>query len=107
MSVFSFGFPEQCWATVEIHGQATIEEVVVRHAGADVGQGAHTVFMQMAADAVGVPFEKVRLIASDTAETHTSGSASASRLTFMAGNSIRGAAEQALVFMAGGRASGD
>jgi len=93
---FSFGFPEQSWATVEIHGAAEIEEVIVRQAGADVGQGAHTVFMQMAADGVGVPLEKVRLIASDTAETDTSGSASASRLTFMAGNAIKGAAEKAL-----------
>ena len=52
--------------------------------------------MQMTAEAVGVPLAKVRLIAQDTAETHTSGSASASRLTFMAGNAIRGAAAQAL-----------
>lgn len=93
---FSFGFPEQSWATVEIYGSSKIEEVVVRHSGADVGQGAHTVFMQMAAEGVGVPFEKVRLISADTAETDTSGSASASRLTFMAGNAIKGAAEQAL-----------
>ena len=50
----------------------------------------------MTAEAIGVPVEKVRLIASDTAETDTSGSASASRLTFMAGNAIRGAAAQAL-----------
>jgi CO/xanthine dehydrogenase Mo-binding subunit len=50
----------------------------------------------MAADAAGVPFHKVRLIGSDTAETQSSGSASASRLTFMAGNAIRGAAEIAL-----------
>jgi CO/xanthine dehydrogenase Mo-binding subunit len=52
--------------------------------------------MQMAAEAVGVPFEKVKLIASDTAHTGSSGSASASRLTFMSGNAIRGAAEAAL-----------
>jgi CO/xanthine dehydrogenase Mo-binding subunit len=38
----------------------------------------------------------VRLIASDTAESESSGSASASRLTFMTGNAIRGAAEVAL-----------
>lgn len=94
---FSFGFPEQSWATIEIHGDAEIERVVVRHAGADVGQGAHTVFMQMAAAAVDVPFEKVELITSDTAYTDTSGSASASRLTFMAGNAIRGAAKEALL----------
>lgn len=93
---FSFGFPEQSWATVELRGGAEIEEVIVRQAGADVGQGAHTAFVQMAAEAVGVPVETVRLIASDTAETDTSGSASASRLTFMAGNAIRGAATQAL-----------
>lgn len=93
---FSFGFPEQCWATVELRGGVEIEEVLVRHAGADVGQGAHTVICQMAAEAVGVRLEKVRLIASDTASTDNSGSASASRMTFMAGNAIRGAAEAAL-----------
>jgi CO/xanthine dehydrogenase Mo-binding subunit len=93
---FSFGFPEQNWATIELHGKTEIEQVVLRQAGAEVGQGAHTAFMQMAAEAVGVPFEKVRLVSHDTAETNTSGSASASRLTFMAGNAIRGAAEKAL-----------
>lgn len=93
---FSFGFPERCWATVELHGGAEIERVVVRHAGADVGQGAHTVIVQMAAEAAGVPVERVKLIASDTAETGDSGSASASRMTFMAGNALRGAMEEAL-----------
>jgi CO/xanthine dehydrogenase Mo-binding subunit len=93
---YSFGFPEQSWATIELHGKAEIEQVIVRQAGAEVGQGAHTAFVQMAAEAVGVPLEKVRLIGHDTAETLTSGSASASRLTFMAGNAIRGAAAQAL-----------
>jgi CO/xanthine dehydrogenase Mo-binding subunit len=93
---FSFGFPEQCWATVEIHGNGEIEKVIVKHAGADVGQGAHTVIMQMTAEAVGVPMEKVELIASDTAFTNNAGSASASRLTFMAGNSILGAAREAV-----------
>jgi CO/xanthine dehydrogenase Mo-binding subunit len=93
---FSFGAPEQSWATIEIHGDSEIDEVILHHAGADVGQGAHTVFAQMAAEATGVPIEKVKLIVSDTAFTKTSGSASASRMTFMAGNSIRGAAAQAL-----------
>lgn len=93
---FSFGFPEQSWATIELHGKAEIDRVVVRHAGAEVGQGVHTVLIQMTAEAVGVPIERVQLITHDTAETRTSGSASASRLTFMAGNAIRGAAELAL-----------
>ncbi len=93
---FSFGFPEQSWATVELHGKAEIEKVIVRQAGADVGQGAHTAFLQMTAEAVGVPVDRVQLLTHDTSETDTSGSASASRLTFMAGNAIRGAAEMAL-----------
>jgi CO/xanthine dehydrogenase Mo-binding subunit len=93
---FSFGAPEQSTATIELHGAAEIERVVLHHAGADVGQGAHTVFAQMAADALNVPLNSIELVVSDTATTGSSGSASASRMTFMAGNSIRGAAEQAL-----------
>lgn len=94
---YSFGFPENSWASIELRGGATIQEVIVRQAGADVGQGAHTVIAQMAAEAVGVALDKVRLVAHDTLGTRSSGSASASRLTFMAGNAIRGAAKQALI----------
>ncbi|MEJ2607418.1 MAG: xanthine dehydrogenase family protein molybdopterin-binding subunit [Anaerolineales bacterium] len=93
---FSFGAPEQCMATVELHGAGEIEELVLRHAGADVGQGSHTVMTQMAAEAAGVSIDKVRLVASDTATSDDSGSASASRMTFMSGNSIRGAVAAAL-----------
>ncbi|RPJ24467.1 MAG: aldehyde oxidase, partial [Chloroflexi bacterium] len=93
---FSFGYQENCWAKVEIHGKGEIERVVLHHAGAEVGQGTHTVMMQMAAEALGVPFEKVRIITSDSATMENSGSVSASRMTFMSGNSIRGAAEVAL-----------
>jgi CO/xanthine dehydrogenase Mo-binding subunit len=93
---FSFGAPENCWATIELHGEVDIQEVVLRHAAAEVGQGTHTALAQMAADAIGVPMERVRMILSDTAETDNSGSVSASRMTFMAGNAILGAAKQAL-----------
>ncbi|MCY4060974.1 MAG: xanthine dehydrogenase family protein molybdopterin-binding subunit [Chloroflexi bacterium] len=93
---FSFGFPEHCWAGIELRGNAEIEKVILYHAGADVGQGAHTALSQMAAEAVGMPFDKVEIVASDTASSDSAGSASASRLTFMSGNAIRGAAEIAL-----------
>ena len=93
---FSFGAPEQCQAIIELHGGKEIERVVLRHAGAEVGQGSHTAFKQMAAAAVGVPVERVELRLSDTASSGNSGSVSASRMTFMAGNSIRLAAEEAL-----------
>jgi CO/xanthine dehydrogenase Mo-binding subunit len=93
---FSFGFPEQCWASVELHGGVQIERVVVHHAGADVGQGAHTAMAQMAAEAVGVTVDKVVMRVSDTSHTGNSGSASASRMTFMSGNAIKGAAQLAM-----------
>jgi CO/xanthine dehydrogenase Mo-binding subunit len=93
---FSFGAPENCWAVIELYGASEIEKVVLRHAGAEVGQGSHTAFVIMAAKALNVSPEKIQLIASDTAETLNSGSVSASRMTFMGGNAIRGAAAEAL-----------
>ena len=93
---FSFGAPESSWAIIELHGDAEIEKVILRHAAAEVGQGVHTVMQQMAAEATGVPMEKIHLIAMDTAETRNSGSVSASRMTLMSGNAIRGAAKKAL-----------
>jgi CO/xanthine dehydrogenase Mo-binding subunit len=93
---FSFGAPEKCSAILELHGHNQIDEVVVRHAAAEVGQGAHTVIAQMTAEAVGVPLDRIRLVMADTATSNDSGSVSASRMTFMSGNAIRGAAKIAL-----------
>ena len=94
---FSFGYQENCWAKVELRGKGEIEEAVVYIGSAEVGQGAHTVITQMAAEALGIPVDRVRLVPSDTATSPgSSGSASASRTTFMAGNAVRGAAAAAL-----------
>jgi CO/xanthine dehydrogenase Mo-binding subunit len=81
---------------VELHGKTEIEKVVLHHGGAEVGQGSHTVFAQFASEALDVPIEKIKLIVADTAYTENSGSVSASRMTFMSGNAIKGAAEAAL-----------
>jgi CO/xanthine dehydrogenase Mo-binding subunit len=93
---FSFGAPETCTASIELHGGSEIERVVLHHAGAEVGQGSHTVFKQFAAEALDVPLDKIDVVYSDTAHTGNSGSVSASRMTFMAGNSIREASAAAL-----------
>jgi CO/xanthine dehydrogenase Mo-binding subunit len=93
---FSFGAPELSVATVELQGHEQIEKAIVYHAGADVGQGAHTIFAQAAAEVLNLPMKCIELVVSDTARTQNSGSASASRMTFMAGNSIKGAAQEAL-----------
>ena len=93
---FSFGFPERCEAAIVLHGDGDApDRAELYHAGAEVGQGAHTAFLQMAAEATGVAPERIEAFWSDTATSGDSGSASASRLTFMAGNAIQGAAEEA------------
>jgi CO/xanthine dehydrogenase Mo-binding subunit len=93
---FSFGYQENSWAKVEILGDGNIERVVVHHAGAEVGQGTHTVMAQMAAEVIGVRPDHVQVVPSDSSTQGNPGSASASRMTFMAGNAIKGAAEAAL-----------
>lgn len=93
---FSFGYPENSWASVELRGNAEIEHVIVHHAGAECGQGAHMVMTQVAAETLNVPIERVELDASDTATSESAGSASASRMTWMVAHSVRGAAERAL-----------
>lgn len=93
---FSFGFPERCEAFIELHGDDEIDRVVLFHGAAEVGQGAHTVLRQMAAEAMGVDLELVEGVYSDTATSGDSGSASASRMTWMAGNAILGASEEAM-----------
>jgi CO/xanthine dehydrogenase Mo-binding subunit len=51
----------------------------------------------MAAEALGLPLDSVQLVASDTASSPgSSGSASASRTTFMAGNAVKQAAARVL-----------
>ena len=95
---FSFGFPERCEAEIHLHGADDTERperADLFHGGAEVGQGSHLAMRQMAADATGLPLDAVTGHFSDTASSGDPGSASASRLTFMAGNSILGAAEEA------------
>jgi len=93
---FSFGYQENCWAKIELHGKGEIDRVILHHASAEVGQGTHTVMTQMAAEALGVPADRVQLRTSDSATQSNAGSVSASRMTFMSGNAIRGAAQVAL-----------
>jgi len=89
---FSFGFPERCEATVAINEDGTVD---LYHAGADLGQGAHTAFVQMAATALEKSTDQIRGHFSDSATSGDSGSSSASRMTWMAGNSILEAAKEA------------
>lgn len=99
---YSFGYPEQSTATVELIGTARIERAVVRSGAADVGQGVALILRQIAAEKLDLPLASVALVHEDSAQAPNSGSASASRLTFMAGRAVHDAAAAARAnFLAG------
>ncbi|MBR7963181.1 molybdopterin-dependent oxidoreductase [Burkholderia vietnamiensis] len=59
---------------------------IVLHQGAvDAGQGANTVIPQIAADALGVPVDRLQFVGPDTALSPDCGRTSASRHTFITG----------------------
>ena len=93
---FSYGYPENCTIGIDLYGDEEIERAVIRHGASEVGMGAHTVITQMAAEALGLPMEKIELISTDTAQVKDAGSVSASRMTFFIGNAIKEGAEKAL-----------
>ncbi len=93
---YSFGYPEQSTATVEVQGRGEVESAVVRAGAADVGQGSHLALRQIASEVLELPLEQITLIADDSSQAPNAGSASASRLTLMAGRAVHDAAEQAL-----------
>jgi CO/xanthine dehydrogenase Mo-binding subunit len=89
---YSFGYPEQATATVEVFGEAELERAEVRVGAADVGQGAHLVLRQITAETLQLPLEKILMICDDSHEAPNAGSASASRMTLMGGRAVRDAA---------------
>ena len=92
---YSFGYPEQSTATVELYGRSELERAVVRLGAAEVGQGTHLAMRQIAAETLGLSLEKVELIAESSAEAPNAGSASASRMTLMGGRAVHDAALEA------------
>lgn len=88
---YSFGFPEQATVTIELDER----RAVVRIGAADVGQGSHLALRQIAAAELGLPIDVVDLVADDSSITPNAGSASASRLTTVAGRAVQEAARLA------------
>jgi len=93
---YSFGYPEQATATVELFGRGEPERAVVRVGAADVGQGTHLALRQIAAETLALPFERVAMVTDDSSAVPDAGSASASRMTLMGGRAVHDAAVEAL-----------
>ncbi len=56
---------------------------------ADIGQGSSTVLAQVAAEAMGIPYEAMRIVTSDTQRTPLGLGTYSSRVTLMGGNACR------------------
>jgi CO/xanthine dehydrogenase Mo-binding subunit/aerobic-type carbon monoxide dehydrogenase small subunit (CoxS/CutS family) len=93
---FGGGAPDEANAEVEAYpdGALTGTDVQVRASSADLGQGLTTVLAQIAAEVLGLPFERVGVLLSDTDLTPDGGATTASRQTFVTGNAARGAAKE-------------
>ena len=62
---------------------------------ADIGQGSDTILAQIAAEELGIKYEDVRVISGDTEVSPDAGATSASRQTYISGNAVRLAAQEA------------
>jgi len=78
------GFREVAKAVVRFAEDGTVE---VRHAWTEMGQGVHTVAMQVAAEELGIPPERIRVIV-DTTRELGGGQTTGSRGTLMAAGSV-------------------
>ena len=95
---YSFGYEDTSTArvTLRLDEQGQIETAVVRIGAAEVGQGVLTTMAQITADTLNLDVHRVRMIFMDTAEVPDAGSSSASRQTYVSGNAVLHACQQAL-----------
>lgn len=85
------GLPDEASAAVELGPDGSF---VVYVGATDIGQGSDTVMAQIAADTLGVPYETVSVVSSDTARCPDAGMTTASRQTYVSGNAVAEAARR-------------
>ncbi len=95
---YSFGSDDKATVGVQLalDESGEIARVTVLSGACDVGMGAQTFLAQMAAEALGVSYDQVRVAMVDTAKVPDSGSCSASRLVWISGNALVRACQEAL-----------
>lgn len=80
------GAPDRSEVEVEAYPDGSAE---VRTSAAEIGQGLNGVLAAIAAEELGIPFERVRVLLSDTDLTPDGGPTTASRQTYVTGNAAR------------------
>ena len=83
------GAPDKAGAEVELFADGTAE---VRTSSAEIGQGLVGVAAMACAEELGLPYDRVKVLLSDTDLTPDGGPTTASRQTFVTGNAVRLAA---------------
>ena len=63
--------------------------VLFRNGAQDIGQGSSTIMLQIMAEALGLPMERIDMVVSDTDLTEDAGKSSASRQTFVSGRAVQ------------------
>lgn len=78
---------------IRVHADSSVS---ILTGSTELGQGSHTIIPQIVAEELGVPFEKVRVVASDTAITPYDRSTGASRTTTLMGRAVLEASREAI-----------
>ena len=101
------GSGEEYLASV-VEAEATAEgHVRIMAASTEIGQGTNTIFSQIAADALGIPYDRIEIAQPDTAAVPNSGPTVASRTSMIVGKLVESAAigiKQSLVAAESARA---
>ena len=63
--------------------------VLFRNGAQDIGQGSSTIMLQIMAEALGLPMERIDMVVADTDLTEDAGKSSASRQTFVSGRAAQ------------------
>ncbi|MFQ5854070.1 MAG: xanthine dehydrogenase family protein molybdopterin-binding subunit [Anaerolineae bacterium] len=83
---------ESSMAQVRINADGTVNLLI---GTVDVGQGAKTVLAQMTAEVLGIPLETITVTNADTETTPIDAGTGASQVTYVTGNAVKNAAEDA------------
>jgi xanthine dehydrogenase large subunit len=86
---FTATFFNQAGALVHVFTDGSVQ---VNHGGTEMGQGLHTKIMQVVADELGVPFERVRCTATETGKVPNASATAASSGTDLNGRAAQFAA---------------
>ncbi|SFG29763.1 aldehyde oxidoreductase [Desulfotomaculum arcticum] len=89
---FGIGGPgDQAIVAIELDPD---DGVTIYAAVADPGEGNDSMLTQLAADGLGLPLDKIRLMTKNTDQTTATGPAAGSRMTYMVGGALVNAVEQ-------------